>query len=227
MNNNNENTVENPFLLPEIEENPIQPAQPVEPSVQSNDIPRWPAGPPTKTKGEFGAGDKAHQERAKAEGKALGHPAIDIVYPIGTPIYAMLPGKVIRVSNEERPYRKGDSKEGNSVKIDHPNYGFTSFYAHLSSVNVSPGQEVNQNTQIGTIGTSGNAAGTAQEIDGIPYGHVHFAVTKNNIPVNPRSIIKGMPIEKKAFNRVERMNIIVKMIKEAELKSKAWEDEDD
>jgi len=220
MNNNNENIVENPFILPDIEEAPVEP-------VESNDIPRWPAGPPTKTKGEFGAGDKAHQERAKTEGKILGHPAIDIVYPIGTPIYAMLPGKVIHVTNEERPYRKGDPKEGNSIKIDHPQYGLTSFYGHLATTNVSDKQEVNQTTQIGTIGTSGNAIGTAQKVDGVPYGHVHFAVTKNNVPVNPRSVIKGMPIEKKAYNRYERMNIVMQIIKEAELKSKSWEDEDD
>lgn len=215
MNDNNENTVENPFLFPMPEEKP------------TNDVPRWPAGPPSETKGEFGGGDKAHQERAKAAGKKLGHPAIDIVYPMGTPVYAMLPGKVIKVSHEQRSWRQGDPKQGNSVKIDHPAYGFTSFYAHLSSVNVSPGQEVNQNTQIGTIGTSGNAIGTAHEKDGTTYGHVHFEVKRNGVAVNPRRIIKGIPIAKKAFSRQERMSLIEQMTKEAEIKSKAWEDEDD
>jgi len=225
--------IENPFILPTTEEEGF-----FQPSIlESNDIPRWPAGSPTKTKGEFGAGDKAHQERAKSSGQSLGHPAIDIVYPIGTPIYAMLPGKVVAVTQEQRTYKKGDPKEGNSVKIDHPNYGLTSFYGHLDTTNISTGQEVDQTSQIGTIGASGNAVGTITDKNGkpfdyskkneIPYGHVHFEIKQNGVPKNPRTIITGGPFEKKAFNRKERISFITQMVKEAEWKAKVWEDEDD
>jgi len=214
--------VENPFELPaESEMLELEPKF----EIVSNDVPRWPAGSPTETKGEFGAGDKAHQERAKASGKALGHPAMDIVYPIGTSIYSMLPGKVIAVFRESSPWKKGKPTQGNAVKIDHYNYGLTSFYAHLSTINVSEGQEVDQTTQIGTVGTSGNALGTATKENDVDYGHVHFEVKKDGQPKNPKDIITGAPIVKN--DREARMKIMKQIIKEASIKNvKYWEDED-
>ena len=50
-----------------------------------------------------------------------------------------------------------------SVQIDHGN-GFTTFYAHMSSIGVSSGQYVGKGQVIGTMGASGLATGV----------HVHF-----------------------------------------------------
>ena len=48
-------------------------------------------------------------------------------------------------------------------------------YAHLSTVNVSQGQQVSQGQAIGIIGATGNAQGI----------HLHFEVRVGGGPVNP------------------------------------------
>jgi murein DD-endopeptidase MepM/ murein hydrolase activator NlpD len=63
---------------------------------------------------------------------------------------------------------------GNTVLIDH-SLGLASLYAHLSNSNVSLGQEVYKNTQIGTTGTTGAVLGD----------HLHFGILIQGIEVDP------------------------------------------
>ena len=63
---------------------------------------------------------------------------------------------------------------GNCVIVDH-GMGLQSLYAHLSSIAVSPGDEVEQGQQLGLSGQTGLAGGD----------HLHFAMLLNGRPVSP------------------------------------------
>ena len=66
---------------------------------------------------------------------------------------------------------------GNSVVINHGN-GISVYYAHLYTVNVSPGETVSKGQYIGTMGDSGSSTGT----------HLHFEVRLNDTPINTWSL---------------------------------------
>lgn len=98
------------------------------------------------------------------------HMALDIAAPYGTPIVAAKSGVVSSVSTGSWDYGYG-----NDVIIDHGD-GYKSLYAHMESVNVSPGQSVvGGSTVIGWIGLTGRTTGP----------HVHFEIRKGDTTVNP------------------------------------------
>lgn len=68
---------------------------------------------------------------------------------------------------------------GNKVIIDHQN-GFTTVYAHLSSIAVHVGQVVSTGSQLGIMGATGDATGV----------HLHFEVYKNGALQNPLDYLK-------------------------------------
>lgn len=92
-----------------------------------------------------------------------GHMGVDMRCPAGTPIYPLAPGVVTSVGT--------DPLGGNVVNVQHAN-GVRSYYAHCSTVNVYKGDRVDNNTVLGTVGTTGNA------INGP--AHLHFQVWKDN-----------------------------------------------
>lgn len=89
-----------------------------------------------------------------------GYNGIDIAAPVGTPIVASAEGTVIlaRTSGYNGGY-------GLYVVIRHPN-GTQTVYAHMSRINVSVGQYVDQSQTIGTVGNTGRSTGP----------HLHFEV---------------------------------------------------
>lgn len=181
----------------------------------SQEKPQWPVKNPTKFLGEFGQGDKRHREGKSDEELKMygGHRGTDVGAEKGTPAYPMLSGIVNRIYN----WSKGDkATQGNMVVIDHPEFNVSTKYMHLDSINVSPGQKVTQNTEIGTVGNTGNAIGT--------YPHIHFELEKNKTSINARPYIEGQKeLEKAAYtNRSIRTKIIKELFKTA----KFWEDED-
>jgi len=117
--------------------------------------------------GAFGQGDARH--------KGI-HNGADLRASGGTPVYPITDGTVISVT--------GGGKGGNVVVIQHSNK-LTSRYAHLGIVNVHPGDNVNKNTIIATVGDSGNAAGTAP--------HIHLEIKENGQFVNPNKYIYVPP----------------------------------
>lgn len=92
-----------------------------------------------------------------------------------TPIKPFRAGKVIETIKSKSGY-------GNHVIIDHGN-GVTSIYAHLYSIKVNIGQEVDTNSIIGFEGSTGMSTGT----------HLHFEVRVNGKAANPRKFIDGQP----------------------------------
>ncbi len=103
------------------------------------------------------------------------HMALDLAAPYGTPIVAAKSGVVHSVSTGSWDYGYG-----NDVIIDHGD-GYRSLYAHMESVNVSPGQKVvGGSTIIGWIGMTGRTTGP----------HVHFEIRKNDATVNPLPLLQ-------------------------------------
>lgn len=100
------------------------------------------------------------------------HPGIDIANLGGGPIHASDSGTVTVAG---WPDNQG---YGNRVVIDHGN-GFTTLYAHLSVISVSPGQRVSKGQLIGMMGSTGRSTGV----------HLHFEVHKNGVLLNPLSFL--------------------------------------
>jgi len=96
-----------------------------------------------------------------------GHTGVDIPRPAGTPIFASAAGTVVRAVNSGVGY-------GRHVVIDHHN-GYTTWYAHASTILVYVGQRVNQGDVIATVGRTGNATGN----------HLHFEVRRHGRIMNP------------------------------------------
>lgn len=97
------------------------------------------------------------------------HKGVDIAAFLGSPVLAADSG-VVSVARQGG-YNAG---YGNYVVINHGN-GFTTLYAHLSSVSVRQGDVVAQGQRIGTAGATGMATGT----------HLHFEIRYNNVHRNP------------------------------------------
>jgi len=92
-----------------------------------------------------------------------GHNAIDIAAPIGTPVYAALGGTVLDTGNTDLV--RGCYSFGKWIMIVHGN-GLSTLYSHLSSIDVTKGQQVSTKQLIGLSGMTGYATGP----------HLHFGV---------------------------------------------------
>ncbi|CAN5770705.1 M23 family metallopeptidase [soil metagenome] len=94
------------------------------------------------------------------------HLGFDLASYAGTPIVAANRGRVL-FADELGIY-------GNCVIIDH-GMGVQSLYAHLSSIEVKPGDNVEKEQQLGRSGMTGMAGGD----------HLHFTMLVNGQMVNP------------------------------------------
>ena len=74
----------------------------------------------------------------------------------------------------------GGSGYGNYVVVDHGG-GYTTLYAHLTSVSVSVGQMVGQGDTVGITGSTGNSTGP----------HLHCEVMINGVNQNPLDYLPG------------------------------------
>lgn len=92
-------------------------------------------------------------------GKSGVHKGIDIFAKEGVPVVAACSGVV--VSATENP------DGGKVISILGPKWR-VHYYAHLNSVRVKAGDLVLQSTEIGTVGTTGNAVGKAP--------HLHYSI---------------------------------------------------
>jgi len=94
------------------------------------------------------------------------HLGIDLASLANSPVPAANHGRVVLAE------RLGIY--GKTVVLDH-GQRLMSLYGHLSSIQVSEGQEVKRGELLGTTGSTGLAGGD----------HLHFGVLVNGVPVNP------------------------------------------
>lgn len=98
------------------------------------------------------------------------HHGIDLKGNTGAPILASADGIVQRVGRE--------SKWGNRIVLQHSGE-FQTLYAHMNSLNVTPGQYVKAGDVIGGLGSTGQSTGP----------HLHFEIRKDGQRVNPETFI--------------------------------------
>ena len=97
-----------------------------------------------------------------ARGAGRVHDAIDIMAPIGTPVFAVADGKVVKLFNSKQgglTIYQFDTSEVHAY-----------YYAHLASYanGIVEGKSIRRGDLIGTVGNTGNASPEAP--------HLHFAI---------------------------------------------------
>jgi murein DD-endopeptidase MepM/ murein hydrolase activator NlpD len=103
--------------------------------------------------------------------RAMGyHEGIDFGVPVGSPIVSSQSGTVVDV--------RSSSSYGNLVRVRGAD-GLETLYAHLSSVGVQPGQQVQQGQQIALSGNTGRSTGP----------HLHYEVIRDGRRVDPAPLI--------------------------------------
>jgi peptidoglycan hydrolase-like protein with peptidoglycan-binding domain len=99
------------------------------------------------------------------------HTGIDFPVPYGTPVGAAGVGTTIFAGYNNGGY-------GNLVVVQH-RLGYTTWYAHLSSIATYDGQEVAGGTVLGYVGSTGNSTGP----------HLHFEVRRYDTPIDPAPLL--------------------------------------
>lgn len=103
------------------------------------------------------------------------HMALDITSNVGTPVVAAHNGRVSSIN-----VGSWDGGYGTNVRVESSD-GFQSLYAHMSSVNVSPGDTVIAGkTVVGWVGMTGRTTGP----------HLHFEIRRGGALVNPLSFLQ-------------------------------------
>jgi murein DD-endopeptidase MepM/ murein hydrolase activator NlpD len=104
------------------------------------------------------------------------HDGIDIAAAEGENVKAMTTGIVTEVYE--------DQLMGVTVVVDHGS-GITGFYSNLSTdIPVTPGDEVKAGSIIGTVGKTAESEISEDS-------HIHFALQKNNVWIDPAALLSG------------------------------------
>jgi len=104
-------------------------------------------------------------------GQRKAHLGVDYAAPTGTPVRTIGDG-VVSFAGWQRGY-------GNVIQIQHKDRQST-LYAHLSRIDVTRGQRVNQGDRVGAVGSTGASTGP----------HLHFEFRNNNVPQDPLEIAR-------------------------------------
>ncbi|HSV94821.1 MAG TPA: M23 family metallopeptidase [Spirochaetia bacterium] len=103
-----------------------------------------------------------------SQGFHLGHPGIDLTAPLGSKIYPIKEGVVIKIQYLRSGY-------GRAVWIDNGN-NIVSVYGHMGKIFVNEGDKVTTDKPIGEVGLTGKTTGP----------HLHLEVIKNEKNINPQ-----------------------------------------
>ena len=95
-----------------------------------------------------------------------GHNGLDFGVVVGTPIKSTMSGKVTYAGWNNQGY-------GNLVIVE--NGPYKTYYAHLSEIPVTVGQQVQAGSTIGLSGNTGNSTGP----------HLHYEIRYNDQPIDP------------------------------------------
>lgn len=113
-------------------------------------------------------------------GKEKPHLGVDFAAPTGTPVRSIGDG-VVTFAGVQRGY-------GNVIEITHKDQQSTLF-AHLSRIDVRPGQRVSQGDFVGAVGSTGASTGPHLHFEyrdhGVHKDPLQIARQSENIPVNP------------------------------------------
>jgi len=104
-------------------------------------------------------------------GEGAFHTGVDISSQYGDSVRATADGIVVEAGDH--------AGYGRLVVVDH-GFGLTTYYGHLSSLNVVVGQQLKRGDAIGNVGVSGRSTGP----------HVHYEVRINGAPVNPMRYLR-------------------------------------
>lgn len=99
------------------------------------------------------------------------HEGVDFSLDVGTPVVAAAGGVVLDAAFHPQ--------YGNLIEMDHGN-GFVSRYAHLSRMDVRPGQLIKRGQAIGASGNTGRSTGP----------HLHFEVRYQGVAQNPSRFLQ-------------------------------------
>ena len=98
------------------------------------------------------------------------HTGIDIGVPEGTPIFAACSGSVLKAEEI--------SGYGNTVVLEHEG-GFSTLYAHCSTLLCSAGDSVVQGQTVALSGSTGKSTGP----------HLHFEIRRDGKALDPQTYI--------------------------------------
>jgi murein DD-endopeptidase MepM/ murein hydrolase activator NlpD len=105
------------------------------------------------------------------------HFGVDIAAGMGAPIIAPADG-IVTLAESDMYF------EGGLIFLDH-GQGVTSYYMHLSRIDVKAGQMVRQGEMLGAVGASGRSTGP----------HLHWAMFWRSAHLDPSVLIPGVGAE--------------------------------
>jgi murein DD-endopeptidase MepM/ murein hydrolase activator NlpD len=103
------------------------------------------------------------------------HKGVDLAADYGAQVRAAAAGTVVSAGWDPGGF-------GIKVDIDHGN-GYHTWYAHLSRVEVTPGEHLAKGQPIAFVGSTGESTGP----------HLHYQVMYDGNPINPEPFLNGVP----------------------------------
>jgi len=103
------------------------------------------------------------------------HPGVDLVADIGDPVIATANGTVKYIDLDNKIY-------GMLVVVQH-SFGFETWYAHLSEIDVKIGQKIKRSDVVGKVGITGETTGP----------HLHYEIHSGNETTDPMELISATP----------------------------------